>query len=1170
MKLRSVELGITVLLLSCLIVTCKNETPTPTYTVMYYGNGSTSGKVSEQSALQGSTLYISDGDSLSYKCHSFTSWNTSRDGSGKTYNPGDEYRTEGNLVLFAQWNESHDWAPVERQEATCSQNGWKEYRKCRDCGARTGYEELTAEHSLVTREGKASTCSEQGWESYEECTRCGYSTKILLPYAEHSLTETVKDEYLKTPATCTDKAVYYKSCSVCGASSDETFEYGTALGHDIVSHVAKSSTCEEQGWNAYETCTRCTYSTRQLLPLADHTYINRVDDSYLSENATCSKEAVYYKSCSVCGAKSGETFNSGIYLNHDLVSVEAKEPTCTEKGWNAYSYCTRCDYTSRKDIDAKEHDEIKHEGKASTCQEQGWNEYVTCSRCSYTTQKLLPLADHSYTEAVQEKYLKTPATCTDKAVYYKSCSICGAASDETFEYGTALGHDIVSHAAKASTCEEQGWNAYETCTRCTYSTRQLLPLADHTYINKVDDSFLSENATCSKEAVYYKSCSICGAKSTETFSSGIYLEHDLVRTDEKTPTCTSIGWDAYDSCTRCDYTTYHEKAALGHNTVSHEAKAATCTDPGYKAYDTCTRCSYTTYSVIPAEGHAYVKHDAKTPTCTDIGWNEYSTCSKCDYTTFSEKSALGHDLVSHEGKAPTCTESGYNAYNTCSRCDYTTYSVRPADGHINVTKEARASTCSEQGWNSYEECTVCGNSTKELLPLLSHSLTETVKDEYLKTPATCTAKAVYYKSCSVCGAKSEETFEYGTALGHDMREYGAKQSTCLEQGWNAYEACTRCTESTRELLPLSDHDYIEKIDSRYIIENATCSEDAVYYKSCSVCGKTSEETFRSGIYLEHELIHHEAKSATCEEIGWDAYDTCSRCDYTTYHENAALGHDIVSHEAKAATCTEKGYRAYDTCTRCDYSTYSEAESLGHDYEEHVAKTPTCTEIGWNAYRTCSRCDYTTYSEKTALGHDYLSHEAKEPTCTSIGWNAYSTCSRCDFTDYVEIKAKGHSYSSVWTTDTTYHWHKATCEHTDLVSDKAEHAWNSDNECTVCGIKNAGSGGITIDPAEYTLSLTFPEDWNGSLHVVPSVKGTVKAALTPSDENTEYAFFLDGTVLTTTGDELVLGNGDGKVELTAGYHVLIIMAELDGNTYQNRYVIQVSESGTGTVDTEGKV
>ena len=109
----------------------------------------------------------------------------------------------------------------------------------------------------------------------------------------------------------------------------------------------------------------------------------------------------------------------------------------------------------------------------------------------------------------------------------------------------------------------------------------------------------------------------------------------------------------------------------------------------------------------------------------------------------------------------------------------------------------------------------------------------------------------------------------------------------------------------------------------------------------------------------HALVHHEAKAATCTEIGWEAYDACKNCDYTTYVEIPASGHDLEHHDAKAATCTEIGWNEYDSCKNCDYTTYAEIPALGHDYQKTIVK-PTCEKDGCTRF-TCSRCE-DTYTE----------------------------------------------------------------------------------------------------------------------------------------------------------------------------------------------------------------
>ena len=438
-------------------------------------------------------------------------------------------------------------------------------------------------------------------------------------------------------------------------------------------------------------------------------------------------------------------------------------------------------------------------------------------------------------------------------------------------------------------------------------------------------------ATCSAKAV----CVTCGAEYGEKDSNNHALEQHAA----KAPTCTEIGWDAYETCSRCDYTTRKELPALNHDLKQHAAKAATCTEKGWDAYEACSRCDYTTRKEIPALNHDFVHHDAQAPTCTEKGWNAYETCSRCDYTTYAELPAQ-HDLRQHAAQAPTCTEIGWDAYETCSRCDYTTRKELPALNHALEQHEAQAPTCTEIGWDAYETCSRCDYTTRKELPALNHAL-----EQHEAQAPTCTEIGWdAYETCSRCDYTTRKELP---ALNHALEQHEAQAPTCTEIGWDAYETCSRCDYTTRKELPA----------------------------------------------LNHDLKQHAAKAATCTEKGWDAYEACSRCDYTTRKEIPALNHDFVHHDAQAPTCTEKGW-AYDTCSRfgCNYITRKELPALNHDLKQYAAKAPTCTEIGWNAYETCSRCDYTTYAELPALNHDYQAVTVA-PTCEADGYTVF-TCSRC--------------------------------------------------------------------------------------------------------------------------------------------------------------------------------
>lgn len=124
---------------------------------------------------------------------------------------------------------------------------------------------------------------------------------------------------------------------------------------------------------------------------------------------------------------------------------------------------------------------------------------------------------------------------------------------------------------------------------------------------------------------------------------------------------------------------YGEKDPNNHDLVHHVAKAPTCTEIGWDAYDRCIRCGYTTRKELPAQ-HDLKQHAAKAPTCTEKGWNAYETCSRCDYTTYAEQPALNHDYQAVT-VAPTCEADGYTVF-TCSRCN-DSYTADPTDklGH---------------------------------------------------------------------------------------------------------------------------------------------------------------------------------------------------------------------------------------------------------------------------------------------------------------------------------------------------------------------------------------------------------------------------------------------------------------------------------------------------------
>ena len=261
--------------------------------------------------------------------------------------------------------------------------------------------------------------------------------------------------------------------------------------------------------------------------------------------------------------------------------------------------------------------------------------HIKCSVCGRKNSIVYgDLSDHT-------GGTETP-TCTTG----KTCEKCGA------EYG------ILGHKWKTPANASLGNGTHRIiCLRCGLNGTA---------------SCTGGTATCTTKAV----CEACGGK----YGKRNLNNHALVHYDAQAPTCTKPGWDAFDTCPRCYYTTFRAIPALKHDLEQHAAKAPTCTEKGWDAYDTCSRCDYTTRKEIPALNHDLVQHEAQAATCTKPGWDAYETCSRCDYTTYAELPALNHDYQAVTVE-PTCETDGYTIF-TCSRCK-DSYTADPTDklGH---------------------------------------------------------------------------------------------------------------------------------------------------------------------------------------------------------------------------------------------------------------------------------------------------------------------------------------------------------------------------------------------------------------------------------------------------------------------------------------------------------
>ena len=365
---------------------------------------------------------------------------------------------------------------------------------------------------------------------------------------------------------------------------------------------------------------------------------------------------------------------------HHWVKDEKKseDETCTTPG-KLVEKCEGCNRERTTPVPAG-HKWVEVEpGIPATCTKDGKTPSYRCERCE-ETKKSEPIFSRGHTPVVDPA---VPATCTAPGKTAGShCAVCGEVIDPQNPVGEALGHDKVQHDAKAPTCTEVGWDAYETCSRCSEYT---------TYVEKPA------------------------------------LGHLIDETDESTKieavpaTCLAAGHTEGYRCKRegCDYTTCETIEKLSHTkTDIKTAVEPTCTATGLTEGYTCSVChTVVEQEVVPMIPHTEVVIPAVPATCTETGLKEGKRCSVCETVTVPQEvvPALDHDWkVTKEGTPATCTEKGISDEKTCLRCKTVEPQVQLAPlGHVLVTEYGRDATCTEDGLTDKIFCSRCNEVIQE-------------------------------------------------------------------------------------------------------------------------------------------------------------------------------------------------------------------------------------------------------------------------------------------------------------------------------------------------------------------------------------------------------------------------------------------------------------------------
>ena len=577
------------------------------------------------------------------------------------------------------------------------------YHKCKNC-------DTTKDTTAHSYSSDWKTDNSKHWH---ECA-CGQKSGE----AEHSYSTAWK----------TGNGKHWHEC-VCGQKSGEAaHSYSTAWDRDDTSHFHKCSACGDK------------------TDIAICVYTARVTSGHQKSDATCTAKAVYWKSC-VCDRESTETFESGETNPNNHTGKLGDWQTNTDEHWKVYSCCQ-----AQSDKAAHTWDEGKVTTPA-TCTTPGEKTF-TCTVCSATKTEPVPATGHTYNQTkVEDKYLVSAATCTAKAVYYKSC-VCGATSTATFEHGEKNPNNHTGQLGNWQTNTDEHWKVYSCCQAQSDK-------AAHTW----DEGKVTTPATCTAAGEKTYTCTACSATKKETIPATGHTPGAAVRENKVAATCTTAGsYDEVVYCTACGNEVSRtqktiDKLAHDYDTTKwvkadenqHGHKCKNCdaiTDltahvPGAAATETtpqlCTECGYV---IAPAThpDHTWV-FVAETPaTCNAAGEREHYKCT-CGRTSFKngDTYAINEDasVLTIEKNSANHTGAPDSKWHSDSANHWQEYTCCHARAN-EAAHSGGAATCTAQA-----VCQVCG---KAYGPLAAHAW----------QPATCTAP----KTCTACHVTD------GAALGH--------------------------------------------------------------------------------------------------------------------------------------------------------------------------------------------------------------------------------------------------------------------------------------------------------------------------------------------------------------------------------------------------------------------
>ncbi len=941
--------------------------------------------------------------------------------------------------------EPHAWDGNISQGATCVIPGT--IKKTCPCGAQKDFEgEVDPSNHVNTRliNVVAPDCENDGYTGDTYCDDCKkiVANGTVDPKLGHSFTNYVSDGN----ATCTADGTETAKCDRCDETDTQT-EAGSMIPHKYTNYVYNNDAkCGVDGTKTALCDYGCeTEDTVKAEGTArTHEFTGEVKNN---ENGTHSYECKY-DDCDVYGGTTDCTY--GAWSNteadtHTKACTECSYEVTEGHSWSAWT--TTDNYKN----EAGEHSRsctVCGRVETEACTYTSKEFKVTCTTDGYT----LYTCDcgHMYTVAGTTK---TGHNYTGTAKSYNNgqhnflcvndCGTYGVGADKDARTACTYGYVNNKTGEHQATCTACSYTFAEECSggQASCTTLKVCEKCEAEYGTTDPHSFTGTPVVLNGDEHAYL-CEYCstaglygvGAEqgATEACSGGtatcIALAECTVCKDthgdyaahvyDGTPVQLAGDVHAY-RCSVCNNDTLYGVGSTDNATEACSGGDATCT-----ALAVCDVCNDTHgeldeddhkwskwANVAGTETHKHVceynnEHtetedcfspdiSVVAPDCETAGYT-VNECIICDHVWHTNPTeALDHDWSAWENNNDGTHTRVCEAEN-CKYGENGTAKVETADcSKDNADAVVTAPECLEEGYTTYT-CNDCGYVwVDDYTDATGHSYAEHKKVDsaaYKRSDKDCVTDETYWYRCDNCDVSA----------GTEVDKY--EDITVLY--WVSEAAV--------------GHKYEAKtVADEFLASEATCTDRATYYYSCSACGESSEgtaaeKTFTNGSALGHAWTETEKylkSEADCinNEV---YYKECSRCYISSENEtgetwekaDSLKGHDF-DHEAGytagvEATCTSDGVVEHYTCEVCDKHFAADkvteiAESklvipaLNHSYQYVAYKVATCEEAGNNEHYKCLICGHRTVEdwEIPAKGHEFKAENGYYSDATN-GYHAY--------------------------------------------------------------------------------------------------------------------------------------------------------------------------------------